>query len=96
MAISLNICLMCLQRNSDISTRQSRQGSITLTCLKYLNGTKGGRTFVFAALKEWNKLPINIKSSQNVKVFKMNYANFFTKSYTGLTIFQFPKLFITY
>ena len=61
-----------LTRVSDISTRQSRHGSITLRCPKYSRETEGGRTFAVAAVKEWNKLPINIRSSQNVKLFKKN------------------------
>ena len=74
-------------RVSDISTRQSRHGNITLRCPKYLRKTEGGRTFEVAALKEWNKLPISIRASQSVKVFKKNYAIFLRESYAGLDHF---------
>ena len=49
-----------LTQFSDTSTRQSRNGSITLRCPKYSHETEGGRTFAVEAVKEWNKLPINI------------------------------------
>ena len=75
-------------RVSDISTRQSRHGNITLRCPKYLCKTEGGRTFEVAALKEWNKLPISIRASQSVKVFKKNYAIFLRESYAGLEHFN--------
>ena len=74
-------------RASDISTRQSRHENITLRCPKYLRKTEGGRTFEVAALKEWNKLPISIRASQSVKVFKKNYAIFLRESYAGLDHF---------
>ena len=63
--------------HSDISTRQSRHGSITLRCPKYLSETEGGRAFTVTALKEWNKFPINKRSSQSVKDFEKNFANSF-------------------
>ena len=66
---------------SDISTRQLTHGSITLRCPKYLREIEGGRTFEITALKEWNKLHMNIRSSQSVKVFRKSYANFLGESY---------------
>ncbi len=77
-----------LTRVSDISTRQSRHGSITLRCPKYSCKTEGGRTFAVTAVKEWNKLPINIRSSQNVKLFINNYVNYLKESYVGLDHFS--------
>ena len=77
-----------LTRVSDISTRQSRHGSITLRCPKYSRETEGGRTFAVAAVKEWNKLPINIRSSQNVKLFKKKYVNYLKEAYIGLDHFS--------
>ena len=62
-------------------------------CPKYLRETEGGRTFEVAALKEWNKLPINIRASQSVKVYKKNYANFLRESYAGLDHFPISKVF---
>ena len=63
-------------RVNDISTRQSRHGKFTLRCPKYSCKTEGGRTFAVAAVKEWKKVPIKIRSSQNVKLFKKNYLNY--------------------
>ena len=77
-----------LTRVSDISTRQSRHGSITLRCPKYSRETEGGRTFAVAAVKEWNKFPINIRSSQNVKLFKKKYVNYLKEAYIGLDHFS--------
>ena len=77
-----------LTRVSDISMRQSRHGSLTLRCPKYSRETEGGRTFAVAAVKEWNKLPIKIRSSQNVKIFKKNYVNYLKESYIGLDHFS--------
>ena len=77
-----------LTRVSDISTRQSRHGSITLRCPKYSRETEGGRTFAVAAVKEWNKHPINIRSSQNVKLFKKKYVNYLKEAYIGLDHFS--------
>ena len=45
---------------------------MTLRFPKYSLETEGGRTFAVAAVKEWNKLPTNIRSIQNVKLFKKN------------------------
>ena len=96
MANALSICP--IHRHglvTDISTRQSRYGSITLRCPKYSRETEGGRTFAVAAVKEWNKLPINIRSSQNVKPFKQNYVNYFKDSCTrqDSAIFLFLQSF---
>ncbi len=47
-------------------------------------------TFAVMAVKEWNKLPTNIRSSQNVKLFKNNYVNYLKESYVGLDHFSIP------
>ena len=75
-------CPEYMTQFSDTSTRQSRNGSITLRCPKYSRETEARRTFAVEAVKEWNRLPINILSSQNVQLLKNNYI-----SYTGLDHF---------
>ena len=88
MANALNICLMRLHGLvTFLPDNRGMHGNITLRCPKYLRKTEGGRTFKVAALKEWNKLPISIRASQSVKVFKKNYAIFLRESYAGLDHF---------
>ena len=51
-----------LVRVSDLLTRTSRYGAITIRCPRYNRDTEGGKTFLITAAKLWNSLSINIRS----------------------------------
>lgn len=76
-----------LVRVSDLSTRTSRYGAITIRCPRYNRDTEGGKTFLITAAKLWNSLPINIRSSTSINAFKQNLCNFIKQGYAGLDSF---------
>ena len=57
-------------RISDMATRTSRYGDMTIRCPRYNRDIQGGKTFLVIAAKLWNSLPINIRSSISINVFK--------------------------
>ena len=70
-------------RISDMPTRTSRYGDITIRCPRYNRDTEGGKTFLVTAAKLWNSLTINIRSSTSINASKQNYCNFIKDSYAG-------------
>ena len=48
----------------------------TVRCPKYYHETEGGTTFCISAIKRWNSVPINIRSSTSIKSFNKNYINY--------------------
>ena len=76
-----------LVRVSDLLTRTSRYGTITICCPRYNRDTEGGKTFVITAAKLWNSLPINIRSSTSINAFKPKLCIFIKQGYAGLDSF---------
>ena len=76
-----------LVRVSDLSTRTSRYGAITIRCPRYNRDTEGGKTFLITAVKLWNSLPINIRSSTSINAFKQNLCTFIKQGYADLDSF---------
>ena len=67
------------QQSPNRSRRSQYQNSLMLprTRLK----SSGDRAFTFAAPKEWNKLPLHLKTSPNIASFKTNLKTFLFNQY---------------
>ena len=76
-----------LEQVSDLFTRTSRYGAVTIRFPRYNRDTEGGKTFLITAAKLWNSLPVNIRSSTSINAFKQNLCDFIKQGYAGLDSF---------
>ena len=76
-----------LVRVSDISTRTSRFGNITVRYPKYNHETEGGRTFLISTTKLWNSTPTDIRCSTSINAFKKDHRNYIKERYAGIDRF---------
>ena len=79
---------------SDLSTRTLHYSDINISCPRYNCDTESGKTFLVTAIKLWNSLPINTRSSTSVNAFKQNYVNFIKEGYAGLNGFPVSQFFV--
>ena len=77
-----------LVKVSDIFCRTSRYGDLTLQCPNFLRKTEGGKTFLASTIKLWNTLPIEIRRSNSINVFKRQYLNLLKDQYKDLDHFS--------
>ena len=68
---------------SDLITYNNISGSRTPSLKHFIPNTKvGGRAFKCCAAKLWNNLPLDIKSCDEISLFKKKLKSFlFSKSY---------------
>ena len=77
-----------LSKISDVSSRTTRFSDITLRCPRYIRETEGGKTFLSTARKLWNALPVPLRKSSSLKVFRKEHFKHLKTQYVGLDYFS--------
>lgn len=76
-----------LKLNSEQHRRSTRNAHIKFVTPRYVREREGGKTFSVVTSKLWNKLPIKLRSSPSLRVFKKGLRNIFLDFQTKNNIF---------
>jgi hypothetical protein len=82
-----------LRVNSDIHNRSSRYGSINIVCPRFKRETEGGRTFSVRMSRIWNSLPNELKSIQNINIFRSSLRTFYIDTLKDMNYLKNFKTF---
>ena len=63
--------------NNEVHSRNTRYSSLNLLCPRYKRETEGGRTFAVSSSRLWSSLPLTLRKSETVKLFKQNLGTLF-------------------
>ena len=66
--------------NNEVHSRNTRYSSLNLLCPRYKREAEGGRTSAVSSCRLWNSLPLTLKRSETVKLFKRKtWGHFFNE-----------------
>ena len=62
---------------SETHLRQTRYAKFNIACPRVKRNTEAGRTFTVTACREWNKLPLQMRKAEILKVLLRSNSKFF-------------------